>query len=53
MKDYIEFIEDYDKCTKEDVIDIVNQLSDKLNYVLNLVYTSSSIDDIMYDKMRK
>ena len=51
MKEYIETIKDYDECTKEDMIEIINQLSDRLNYVLNLIYNSSSIDDIIYDKL--
>jgi len=51
VKEYVEIIEDYDGCTKEDMIEIINQLADRLNYVLNLIYNSSSIDDIMYDKL--
>lgn len=40
MKRYIDYIDDYDDCTREDMIEIINQLSDKLNYVLNVIYNS-------------
>ena len=50
MKRYIEYIDDYDRCTKEDMIEIINQLSDTLNFVLNIIYNSPmSVDDYLYD----
>ena len=50
MKRYIDYIDDYERCTKEDMIEIINQLSDRLNFLLNVVYNSPmSVDDYLYD----
>lgn len=42
MKAYIQNIEDYDNCTKEDLIEIINDCVDKLNFLLNLIYSSGN-----------
>lgn len=52
MKQYVDCIEDYERCTKEDLIDVINQMSDKLNYLLNIVYNSpSGINNIYYNDL--
>lgn len=53
MKQYIDYIEDYEKCTKEDLIDVVNQLSDRLNYVLNVMYSSVDMENVFYNDFKR
>lgn len=53
MKQYIDYIEDYEKCTKEDLIDVVNQLSDRLNYVLNVMYSSGDMENMFCNDFKR
>lgn len=41
MERYLETIESYDDVTTEDLVDMYNQLVEKVNYILNAIYNNS------------
>ena len=42
---YVDCIEDCEELTKEELVEYVNEIADKLNTLMGIVYNSSLIND--------